>query len=146
MLTPEIEIWLQRLIESAPQLTEIWLIGSRANDTASENSDWDFIAFSTSALDMPEELHKPDVDLLVIYDGNSFSNAWGDKKSGSLSVWQWQPASEIRATYQGEKWTPDENEDSNCTAKSQNSGKLSPQTCNAYRIWLKNTTPDRCAN
>ena len=38
-----------RLVNTFPEITEVWLSGSRANGTANGNSDWDLIGYSTSA-------------------------------------------------------------------------------------------------
>ena len=77
----EIATFLNEVISTCPAVTSIWLIGSRANRTATEASDWDFIAFGSedayTCLRESTSLHRPDTDFLVVVDGDSFRNAWG---------------------------------------------------------------------
>ena len=108
----EILSFLSHIKNSYSGIQSIWLIGSRANEKANENSDWDFLAFADKkTLDLLEkaiELHKPNVDFLVVTDGENFQNAWGEKtKSGTLSLWKWRVLDDTRAEYSGVKWSED---------------------------------------
>jgi len=103
------EEFLKQVCHKCAGISSIWLIGSRANDTAKEDSDWDFIVFADQAIleciKGEKDLHLPNVDFLVVYDGESFVNAWGEKeKTGSLSHWQWKQTSSDQAEYKGAKW------------------------------------------
>src|SRR5580765_4555616 len=85
-------------------LQSIWILGSRANGSAHSASDWDFLAFgNANALDCLRknpDLHKPNVDFLVVTNGDNFQNAWGDReKKGSLSSWEWTQKSDMEAEY-----------------------------------------------
>lgn len=92
----------------------VWLIGSRANRTATSKSDWDFVIFGDKEL-LQELALLPqiqNVDVLVIFDGDNFRSPWpkapnGEIKSGSLSRWKWVTLSETSATYEGTKWPND---------------------------------------
>lgn len=93
---------------------EVWLIGSRANGTAREDSDWDFLIFGNSALlsQLESEQAPENADVLVVYDGDAFRSPWnktedGVIKSGSLSGWKWSKTSESEALYSGTKWPHD---------------------------------------
>lgn len=99
-----IDDYLGSLAAACGGVESIWLIGSRANGTARTNSDWDLIAFGNSTvlacLKAHTELHRFDIDFLVVTNGDDFQNAWGDRnKSGSLSRWEWRQLSDTRAEY-----------------------------------------------
>jgi len=67
-------------------ITSIWLIGSRANNTFRENSDWDLLIFADEqTLDLMRkatELKRADVDVLVVYDGKNGEEPWPVFKKG----------------------------------------------------------------
>lgn len=93
---------------------EVWLMGSRANDNAKVESDWDLLIFGDNTLLNCLEQEQPpeNSDVLVVYDGDAFRSPWnktddGVIKSGSLSGWEWRKASETEATYSGTKWPHD---------------------------------------
>lgn len=93
----------------APGLVEVWLIGSRANGSATPSSDWDFVAVgrpeTLAYLREAEDLHCSDVDFLVVTDGDSFESAWGERpKAGSLKGWNWKQTAETGAVYSQTKW------------------------------------------
>lgn len=126
-----------------PGISELWLIGSRANGSPRPDSDWDFLAFANptvlAVLQAETTLHRHDVDFLVVVDGDNFQSAWGEFKSGSLTRWHWVKLGRALATYQGEKLesTPvDPYEDSPYDMSSLSTPTTS--TCNAYRV-----LPDR---
>ena len=45
-MEPKIKTYIDELITSYPEINSIWLIGSRANNSANKNSDWDFLVFA----------------------------------------------------------------------------------------------------
>jgi len=53
--------YVNKLTKRFPTIKSVWLIGSRANDTANECSDWDFIVFADNnvleGIRKDEELH-----------------------------------------------------------------------------------------
>jgi hypothetical protein len=50
LLAIDLISYIDRLVDRHPMTSEIWIIGSRANNTASPESDWDFIAFGGQLL------------------------------------------------------------------------------------------------
>lgn len=51
------------------------------------------------------ELHRADVELLVVFDGDQFENAWGPQRlSGALSRWSWRQVSDELAYFDESKW------------------------------------------
>lgn len=54
----------------------------------------------------------PNVDLLVVFDGESFISPWNSgssrvRKSGSLRGWEWHQRSESEASYAETQWPND---------------------------------------
>jgi predicted nucleotidyltransferase len=109
LLDDQLRIFLKQIADSSPELDSIWLIGSRANGTATESSDWDFIAFGTSStletLRSDTRLHREKTDFLVVTNGEDFEAAWGEiDKTGSLSEWEWKVLSASESEYTQSKW------------------------------------------
>ena len=101
-------MYIAELTAAYPGISSVWLFGSRANGTDRANSDWDLLVFANqsvlSQLRADTKFHKESVDLLVVYDGNNFENAWGSrKKTGDLKAWLWHSINETHATYDGTK-------------------------------------------
>lgn len=99
------------LIAAYPAIREVWLIGSRADNTASPSSDWDYLAFADRFTfdDLARrdgDLNDPAIDLLLVYDDDQFCKPWPDgerQKKGSLSGWEWRKQSDTHATYRATK-------------------------------------------
>ena len=110
--------YIENLLATCPEITEIWLIGSRANDKARAGSDWDLLVFggprTLAALRENLSLRRPDIDLLIVHNGDDFAAPWesesGKVKSGSLTTWKWErdKGSHMRAHYMGTKPGDDE--------------------------------------
>jgi hypothetical protein len=108
--------YIAALTQRFHEIREVWLIGSRADSSASVSSDWDYIVFAAPdvlrALAADSTPNEPGVDLLVVYGGDEFQAPWanGDRiKHGSLSCWGWTETSEGRAVYTATK--PKEDDD-----------------------------------
>ena len=97
-------------VASLESVSSVWLFGSRANGKATGASDTDLLVFGgertidelRAAVAAPNE-----VDCLVVYDGDAYSDPWQEKR-GSLSNLRWEQLSETEARYVGGKWVPDE--------------------------------------
>ena len=104
----DILAFARALVQRAPDIKEIWLLGSRANGTAREESDWDLLVLGSEetlrALQTDTSLHHPNVDCLVATN-QEFVNAWGEKvKSGSMPAWEWTRLNDFFAEYTEKKW------------------------------------------
>jgi predicted nucleotidyltransferase len=106
--------YLERLLAAYPNIESVWLIGSRANETARDDSDWDLLVFASrevlEALSTDDSFSRSDVDLLVVYDGDNFESPYGGtdnrrSKKGSLKEWEWQLSTPDIAYYEGCKPT-----------------------------------------
>jgi len=107
MLTEEINELLDALVKNVPGIKSIWLIGSRANGTATPSSDWDFLIFGNySVVELirsSSEWYLDNIDLLVVTEGGKFTEPYGSGKSGDLISWMWHREGPATATYQGSK-------------------------------------------
>jgi predicted nucleotidyltransferase len=84
---------------------DVWLIGSRVNPTGKPPKDWDFVVVGNAALleQLRLETPVPDLDILVVFDGDNFESPWRDA-SGSLIRWKWASTGPDSVAYQGTKW------------------------------------------
>ena len=84
--------YVRRLVAKYPAIREVWLFGSRANEAARPDSDWDYLAFADddtlSDLSRDTDLDRSDIDLMVVTDGVHFAKPWVDasgQKTGTLA-------------------------------------------------------------
>jgi predicted nucleotidyltransferase len=108
MLEPEIKTYIEQLVAAYPNITNIWLLGSRANNTSHVDSDWDLLVFGSQdilkSLQNDSRFNLDSVDLLVVYNGMDFEKPWGEEtKSGSLPGWDWKELNSNTATYRATK-------------------------------------------
>jgi len=140
VLPNEIQGLLNDVRQNIPSATEIWLIGSRANNIAREDSDWDFLVFgddsSLKKLKCMTEYRRENMDFLVVFDGDNFIEPWGKpQKSGSLTKWEWNRTSDCSAQYKQKKFIPDsDQEDSDLE-----SGTFIEKIVNAIKVLPKTT-------
>jgi hypothetical protein len=90
----------------------VWRTGYSAGTgllDASRPHDFELVAFADVAalqcLRKAESLHRHDVRLLIVTDGNRFESAWGDIPcTGSMLQWNWRQANEKAAYYFETRW------------------------------------------
>lgn len=106
-----VDTYIDKLTTNYPFINSIWMIGSRANNSFRDNSDWDFILFADrNTLDeLRQDLafDNDNIDLLVVYNGNDFEEPWADEKGikkGSLTDWEWHQESDNEASYLHKKY------------------------------------------
>ena len=135
MLSKSISIYLDRLLRNLPEIESIWLIGSRANNTSEEGSDWDFIVFGGDnirvKLEASPDLYNIETDILVVNLDGDFKSVYGKEKTGSLSKWEWRLLSDKVAEYKGVKAIDFDLDGDGFT------GVTSPfetMTCKAYKV------------
>jgi predicted nucleotidyltransferase len=87
----------------------LWLFGSRANNKARPDSDWDLILFSNveglEKLKQANSLNCVNIDLLVAIDEDNWISPWPDgeaePKQGSTTQFDWKITGPGRASYLG---------------------------------------------
>ncbi len=126
--------FVAKLTSLHPPPTSIWVIGSRANGRATEESDTDLLVFGSQALlaaaianlDQPQH-----IDCLIVHNGNDYQDPW-QAKSGSLKKLKWQPIDSENARYIGVKWIPDEESSAEFGAEM---GDMLERQERAIRTW-----------
>jgi hypothetical protein len=107
----DITLFAGRLAGRCRGVRSIWLMGARADALAGSGSSmqWDLVAFadalSLQQLRRSPELHRADVQLRVVTDGDRFEMAWGSLQDfGSLLRLAWRQASDGEAYYNEARW------------------------------------------
>jgi len=139
-LPARIQDYFDDLVAEFQQIREIWLLGSRANNCASEDSDWDILVLgdSTTLQQLQQSEKKKqssqnlNVDLLVLYDKDRFEAPWPSLnrrrrttqriKKGTLSEWEFER---------------DRNNPNIGYYEGTHALTLSSKTCKMYRIWTR---------
>lgn len=128
-ISKKVEKYLELLTKTYSDITSIWVIGSRANNTSKDNSDWDLLIFAktktlvdlSNRIDFYDEM----IDLLIVYNNNGdFKCPWykdGKIKKGNLDEWNWTYVSNSKSRYIGNKWI------------NENGPKST--ICNGIKIW-----------
>ena len=103
----ELAGFLTRLHERCRGIRAVWALGN-ADDGACP-AVRELLAFADrptlERLRAAEDLHRADVQLLVVVDGDRFETAWGPcRLSGSLARWAWRQVSPDVAYYDESKW------------------------------------------
>src|SRR5215469_15219181 len=88
------EQYIKALVREYPSISEVWLFGSRANDCARAESDWDYLAFADDDtlpdLSRDTRFHIKGIDLMIVVDGIRFAKPWREdgelQKTGTLST------------------------------------------------------------
>lgn len=125
---------ISELVALQPPPDSIWLIGSRANGHATQESDTDLIVFGSESLlrSVRLQIKQPQaVDCLVVFNGDDYQDPW-QEKSGSLSKLKWEKVDANSAKYIGNKWVPDE--ESSIEFDANMGDFVHRQEC-AIRIW-----------
>jgi hypothetical protein len=104
-LPEQVQPFLSELLEHG---VDVWLIGSRVNQTAVLPNDWDVLIFGNPQLFNEIAAHEPisGVDVLVVVDGDNFKSPWprqsdGHMNWGTLGDWKWQRIDSYTASYEG---------------------------------------------
>lgn len=101
---------VSRLLSSCLDISALWSIGHPALQEPDPLDHGDaLLAFADPAtlerLRRADALHRADVQLFVVVDGERFESAWGTQRlSGSLARWAWRQSSEFEAYYEEARW------------------------------------------
>lgn len=106
------ECWrgfLREVLASSLDIRSIWWIGHAPREERRDAPPLQLLAFGSAAvlerLRKSDRLHRPDVELLVVLDGDCFASAWGPALwTGSLARWAWRETSPGEAFYDESRW------------------------------------------
>jgi hypothetical protein len=95
-------------------IRSVWSLDHRPGETPLQPATRQLLVFADLMtlrdLRKREDLHRTDVGLLVVVDGDAFENAWGSSCRGSLARWAWRQVSAHEAYYDEARWDgPDGN-------------------------------------
>ena len=101
--------FIAALLLGCLDIRSLWSLDHSAGDTCLQPGRSQLLAFADLAtlrhLRIREDLHRTDVALLVVVDGDDFESAWGScRLSGSLSRWAWRQISAHEAYYEEARW------------------------------------------
>ena len=105
--------FVSRVLARCLDIRALWSIGHADLALARPDSAGELLAFADrptlQMLRKSDHLHRADVELLVVFDGNQFENAWGPHRiSGSLARWAWRPVTDELAYYDQSRWADHE--------------------------------------
>jgi hypothetical protein len=120
-LDSSINSFIKELVNTYSAITEIWWIGSRANNhNIRQNSDWDFLVFTKDFLvpqlkvnkSLEEKSKRLNIDLLIESESDIFKTVWGQSKILRLKEdLKWKIISESKAKYYAIKFVEEEIEE-----------------------------------
>ncbi len=107
MIKLELPNYVQNIItelKNKKTINSIWLIGSRANGTENESSDWDLLVFSVAEPIITKARHK-NVDVIILGpSGNYLLEGKKAELKNSFKNWYWSESENNEATYVGNKF------------------------------------------
>jgi hypothetical protein len=106
---PELSDFVSSVLARCLDIRAIWSVGHADLALATADSARELLVFADrltlQRLRRSDYLHHAGVELLVVFDGNQFENAWGRRRvSGSLARWAWRPITDELAYYDESKW------------------------------------------
>jgi len=106
---PDLSAFVSRVLLHCLDIRAVWCMRQDAPAAAQAALEHELLAFADpltlQRLRQCDDLHRNDVDLLVVVDGDRFENAWGPRKlSGSLARWAWRQVSAELAYYDESTW------------------------------------------
>jgi hypothetical protein len=107
--SPELSAFLSRMLLCCLDIQTVWSLGhdGLAEQAAEQSRELLIFAdrLSLHTLRKADRLHRADVQVLVVVDGDEFESAWGPRKiSGSLARWAWRQVTQDVAYYDESRW------------------------------------------
>jgi hypothetical protein len=104
--------FLAELQACCPALRSVWMIGEytgSAPPRSDQRLPWDLVGFADAAslerLRGARHLHRANMCLRIVTDGDRFGVAWGEGQgAGALSQWDWVQVNEREAFYSEAHW------------------------------------------
>jgi len=129
--------FLYSLLRQCVDIRAIWSVGHTPSaPQAAVPCVIELLAFADrrtlASLRVCDRLHRADVRLLVVIDGDEYENAWGEPVYGSLSRCAWQEVSSGHAFYDEARWA----------SPADEAGAVVRERREAYLIWR---LPERTA-
>src|ERR1043165_8950463 len=105
---PSCASFIRSVLASCLDISAVWSIGHEPHDE-DESRELRLLAFGNDGvlqrLRRCDPLHRPDIEFLVVVDGDRFVTAWGPAIwTGSLARWAWRQTSPREAFYDESRW------------------------------------------
>jgi len=100
--------FLSRVLVSCLEIRAVWSSADAGSCLTAASHQLIVFADKPTLLSLrrSDQLHRADVELLVVFDGDQFENAWGAPRlSGSLSRWAWRQVNDELAYFDQSKWS-----------------------------------------
>jgi hypothetical protein len=99
---------LSRILATCLDLRSVWSLGHDCSAQEARRGH-DLLLFADwptlRALRKSNPLHRAEVQVLVVIDGDRFENVWGPHRvSGSIARWAWRPVASDVAYYDESRW------------------------------------------
>jgi hypothetical protein len=130
--------FLYRLLRQCVDIRAIWSVGHSAAHGGPASPAMELLAFADRAtlasLRKCTELHRSDIEVLVVVDGDAFESAWGERRlAGTLARWAWHEVSSDHAFYDEARWASPAGE----------GGAVVRERREAHLIWRLAAAPTR---
>lgn len=107
--TAELSGFVSSLLRHCLAIRAVWSVGHDQFASETPHEGRQLLLFADrptlDALRRSEHLHRHDMQVLVVIDGDHFENAWGPRTiSGSLARWAWRAGDQDMAFYDESKW------------------------------------------
>lgn len=103
-LSEDVGMYVDRLRSEFDAIEAVWLLGAPANEHGERNAVWELAVFAdervlTTLKKEHEAWERPDVDLLIVVDGDRFEKLSDPSQQGRLSAMGWTSDNAEAATY-----------------------------------------------
>jgi hypothetical protein len=101
--------FLSRLLLHCLSVRSVWSVGHDRLELQAPHEGRELLVFADGhtlhKLRQNDHLHRADLQLFVVIDGDRFESAWGPQRvSGSLARWAWREIGRDIAYYDESKW------------------------------------------
>lgn len=104
LLPEELGMYVDSVRERYPGIAEVWVLRRPTDDEADKAGCWGLLAFADrtvlDALRDDDAVHRDDVELLIVTDGDQFASAWGAEATGTLASLGWRLEDPRSAVYE----------------------------------------------
>lgn len=109
LVPPRIAVFTRRVLAACLDIHAVWSIDHAPGEPWADSGQCRLLVFGDPSalrrLRMCDALHAPDIEVLVVVDGDAFASAWGPTTlPGSLARWAWRQGAVHEAFYDESRW------------------------------------------
>ena len=106
---PTVLSFIHLVLATCPDIRAVWSLDHEPGGPWSDEGPCRLLAFANASvlkcLQASDDLHRADIEFLVVVDGDEFASAWGPSNlSGSLARWAWRQTATDEAYYDESRW------------------------------------------